>query len=138
MWDGLWKQWLHYSVCDKSAAAFAQVFVNLLEEIKDSLRQSVFMKLFHFKVTCKLIWTWTYFVVKLERSFRWFTIGEWFKIRVFQCLQKKSSNRNDCIWWERGFCIQRDACEKWSLHLLTNLCILEAGHSGRWITNITG
>jgi len=117
------KQWLHYSVRDKSAAAFAQVFVNLLDEIKDSLRQSIFMKLFDFKVTCKLIWTCTYFVVKFESSFGWFTVGEWFKIRIFQCLQKKSSSRNDSIWCERGFCVQGDACEKWFLCLLTNLCV---------------
>ena len=49
----------------KSAAAFAQIFVNLLDEIKDSLRQSIFMKLFDFKVNL----TRMYFVAKFERSF---------------------------------------------------------------------
>ena len=54
----------------KSAAAFAQIFVNLLDEIKDSLRQSIFMKLFDFKVNL----TRMYFVAKFERSF-WLGIG---------------------------------------------------------------
>ena len=39
-------------------------------------------------------------------------IGKWFKIIVFQCLQKKSGIRNDCILWERGFCVQRDSSGK--------------------------
>ena len=30
---------------------------------------------------------------------------KWFKIIVFQCLQKRSGIRNDCILWERGFCV---------------------------------
>jgi len=33
----------------KSAVAFAHVFDNLFDETKDSLRQSIFMKLFAFK-----------------------------------------------------------------------------------------
>ena len=33
----------------KSEAAFAHVFGNLFDETKDSLRQSIFMKLFDFK-----------------------------------------------------------------------------------------
>jgi len=33
----------------KCAAAFAHVFGNLFDETKDSLRQSIFMKLFDFK-----------------------------------------------------------------------------------------
>jgi len=55
MWDGLAETVT--TLRGKSAAAFAQIFVNLLDEIKDSLRQSIFMKLFDFKVnlTCILL-----------------------------------------------------------------------------------
>ena len=47
MWDGFAETVT--TLRGKNAAAFAQVFVNLLDEIKDSLRQSIFIKLFDFK-----------------------------------------------------------------------------------------
>ena len=49
MWDGFAETVTKLPGNYKSAAAFAQVFVNLMDEIKDSLRQSIFMKLFEFQ-----------------------------------------------------------------------------------------
>ena len=60
-------------------------------------------------------------------------IGEWFKIRVFHFLQKKSSSRNDHFSASTGAHLKSDLCT-----LLKNVCALDAERAGRWITDHEG